>query len=61
MSGHRSREPAVFVRVGAVAPTYGEAGEDTPRHWPSWYLRTARLCSRRVAEKWWLPSPLATK
>jgi hypothetical protein len=26
-----------------------------------WYFRTARLCSFRVLEKWWVPSFLETK
>lgn len=28
---------------------------------PSWYRRTAWLCSRRVLEKWWVPLFLETK
>jgi hypothetical protein len=35
--------------------------DQQPAHRLSWYLRTARLCSSRVAEKWCAPPPLATK
>src|SRR5205823_2697130 len=35
--------------------------EFSARHFLSWYLATARLCSSSDFENWWVPSPFETK